>query len=118
MRLVLRLVLAVLALFLVFVMSRPGKFHIERSTTISAPAEIVYAQIADYHKWAAWSPWEHLDPNMKKDFAGTDGAVGASYHWEGNKDVGEGRMTTTAVEPPNRMAIKGDYILDGPTMLS
>lgn len=104
-----RVVLVALVAFLIMVALRPGAFHIERSATISAPAEIVYAQIADYHKWEAWSPWAKLDPAMKTEFTG-NGEAGSTYYWIGNKKVGEGRMTTTAATPASRLEMKLEFL--------
>ncbi|HEY7726783.1 MAG TPA: SRPBCC family protein [Anaeromyxobacteraceae bacterium] len=94
------LVLAVLvAAFVVVVATRPSAYRYQRAATIAAPPALVQAQVADFHRWAAWSPWEHLDPAMKKTFAGPAQGVGAAYHWAGNDKVGEGRMTITGVTP-------------------
>lgn len=75
-------------------------YTVERSTTINAPAEKIYAQIADFHNWRSWSPWDDLDPNMKRTYSGADSGVGAGYAWSGNRKAGEGEMKITeAVEP-------------------
>jgi len=81
--------LAVLvAALAVVIATRPGTYRVTRSTTVSAPPAVAYAQVADFHRWDAWSPWAHLDPNMQTTFSGADGAVGASYSWKGNDQVG------------------------------
>lgn len=105
------LVLLVLVLgFAGYVASRPSEFSIERSATVAASPATLYPHIADFHQWAAWSPWERLDPNMKKTFEGDPMAVGSSYHWAGNDSVGEGRMTITEADPSNRVAIRLEFI--------
>jgi uncharacterized protein YndB with AHSA1/START domain len=96
--------------FVGFVATRPGTFHIERSTSIAAPAEVVYAQIADFHAWPAWSPWEHLDPQMQRTFDGAPSGVGAIYSWTGNDKVGEGRMTITDAQPAQNLGIKLEFL--------
>ncbi len=101
---------ALIVVFLIVVATRPDTYHVERSTTISAAPEAVYAQVADFHKWEAWSPWEKLDPKMKKTYEGTQGSVGASYAWEGNDDVGAGKMTVLAVEPNKRFQVDLHFI--------
>jgi len=68
-------------------------FRISRSTTIAAPAERIAPHIDDFHAWERWSPYEKLDPAMKKSFAGAQRGVGASYSWEGNSKAGAGSMT-------------------------
>ncbi|HRI66721.1 MAG TPA: SRPBCC family protein [Polyangium sp.] len=101
---------ALIVLLLIVVATRPDTYHVERSTTISATPEVVYGNVADFHKWEAWSPWEKLDPKMKKTYDGTQGSVGASYAWNGNDDVGEGKMTILSVEPNKRIDIDLHFI--------
>jgi carbon monoxide dehydrogenase subunit G len=110
MKSLLRLLLIVIVVFLAYVASRPGTFHIERSARIAAPADVVFAKIADFHQWAAWSPWEKLDPQMVKTFGGPESGTGATYHWVGNKDVGEGNMAITEARPNDKVTIKLDFI--------
>ncbi len=105
------IVLLVLVVGLVaFIATRPGQFHVERSTTVAAAPEAVFAQVEDLHRWAAWSPWEKLDPQMKKDFSGAPAGVGSVYHWVGNDKVGEGRMTITETQPGRRLRILLEFI--------
>jgi uncharacterized protein YndB with AHSA1/START domain len=101
---------ALLALFLVFVASRPGSFHVERSTRINAPPDKVFALIDDFHQWSAWSPWEKLDPAMKRTHSGAQSGQGAVYEWQGNGRVGAGRMEITQATVPSRVAIKLDIL--------
>ena len=81
------LVLGVLA---VIVATRPSEFRIERATTIAAPAPMVFAQVNDFHKWEAWSPWAKLDPQVKNSYEGAPAGQGAVFAWAGNDKVGEG----------------------------
>jgi len=105
------LVLAVLlAVLLVVIATRPSTYRVERSATAAAPAEVVYAQIADFHRWAAWSPWEKLDPGMKRTFDGAAVGEGAGYSWSGNDKVGEGRMTVTAARPGEQVVIRLEFL--------
>jgi hypothetical protein len=74
---------------------RPAGFRITRSATMAAPAAAVFAQVNDFHRWQAWSPWEKLDPAMQRTFAGAPSGAGAVYAWNGNKKAGAGRLTIT-----------------------
>ena len=96
--------------FLGVAMTQPDTFKVERSTEIAAPAEKSYALVADFHEWAKWSPWEKLDASMKKTFSGAPTGVGQVYEWEGNKDVGKGRMTLTAADPGKLVGIKLEFL--------
>lgn len=74
-------------------------FRIARSATIAAPPERIAPHIQDLHAWEKWSPYEKLDPQMKKTFSGAERGVGASYAWEGNSKAGAGSMTITEATP-------------------
>ena len=101
---ILKKVLVVLVLgiggFLVFAMTRPDTYRVERSQRIEAPAEVVFAQLDNFKAWSAWSPWEKRDPAVRRTFDGPASGVGAGYTWDGNKEVGQGRMTITESKPP------------------
>jgi hypothetical protein len=101
---------AVVVLFVIIVATRPGAFHIERSVSIAAPAENAFVQVNDFHAWAAWSPWEKIDPAMKRTFEGAPAGPGAGYSWLGNDKVGEGRMTILDSSKPSRVSIKLEFI--------
>jgi len=102
-------VAAVVAVVALLVVTRPSTFHIERSTEIAAPAESAFAQVNDFHAWQAWSPWEKVDPQMKRTFEGAPAGVGAAYAWAGNGKVGEGRMTIERSEMPSLVSIKLEF---------
>jgi len=103
-------VAAVIVLFTIVVMTRPATFHIERSIGVAAPPAAVFAQVNDFHTWAAWSPWEKLDPQMKKTFEGPATGVGSMYAWTGNDKVGEGKMTIQKSDPPSQVLIKLEFL--------
>jgi uncharacterized protein YndB with AHSA1/START domain len=79
-------------------------FRYERSTTISAPAEKVFALIDDFRAWSRWSPYEKLDPAMQKQYSGEARGVGAAYAWTGKK-AGTGSMVITEAAPASRVVI-------------
>jgi hypothetical protein len=101
---------AVIVLLVIAILLQPTKFRIERSITMAAPPEAAFAQVDDFHAWAAWSPWEKLDPAMKRSFDGAPSGAGAKYAWVSNKDVGEGRMTIEKSDPPNEVQIKLEFL--------
>jgi uncharacterized protein YndB with AHSA1/START domain len=87
-------------------------YTVERSAQIDAPPERIYDQIADFHNWTTWSPWEGLDPEMKRTYSGSDSGTNAVYSWSGNRKAGQGRMTITSVSEPSRVAI--DLVFEKP----
>jgi len=84
--------------FVAIVTMQPSDFRISRSLVMSAPPEAVFAQVIDFHKWQAWSPWVKMDPAAKNDYGGPGAGVGAMFHWAGNRQVGEGTMTITEIQ--------------------
>ena len=103
-------VVVALGAFFLFVSTRPAIYHVERSRTIAAPVEVVFALVSDLSAFSSWSPWQKLDPNMKSELQGTAGAVGQRYHWAGNDDVGEGNMTTTALTAPSSVSQNLEFL--------
>jgi uncharacterized protein YndB with AHSA1/START domain len=101
---------AVVAVLLVVVATRPADYRVERSLVIQAPPDTLFGAVADFHAWDKWSPWAKLDPAMKTDFQGPTGEVGSSYSWTGNDKVGEGRMTITAVQPGRQVKVKLEFL--------
>lgn len=102
-------VIAVVAVFLVVVALQPADFRVERSATMRAPASAAYAQVNDFNNWRAWSPWEKIDPALKRSYEGPKAGTGAVYAWQGNKDVGEGRMTITESRPGELVRIRLEF---------
>src|SRR5262249_6149457 len=70
----------------------------------------VFAQVNDFHRWAAWSPWAKLDPNAKNTFEGPSEGTGSVFRWAGNNEVGEGSMTITESKPHERVRIRLDFV--------
>ncbi|HXB22722.1 MAG TPA: SRPBCC family protein [Candidatus Solibacter sp.] len=99
-----------LAALLAYAATKPGAFRVERATSIKAPQERIFALINDFHRWDSWSPWEKLDPAMKRTHGGATSGKGAVYEWEGNGKVGAGRMEITDTSPSSKVTIKLDFI--------
>src|SRR5689334_6572251 len=103
--------IAVIIVLLVIVIAmQPSQFRITRSAKIGAPADVVFAQVNDFHNWDAWSPWAKLDPAVKNTFAGAPSGKGAIFAWSGNDKVGEGRMTLIESHPNDLIQIKLEFI--------
>src|SRR5688572_28539818 len=96
---ILIVLIVIVIVFLIIVALQPGSFRVVRSAKIAAPAPAIFEKINDFHRWAEWSPWDKIDPDMKRIFEGPPAGVGAVYRWIGNKNVGEGSMTITESRP-------------------
>ena len=98
------LIVAVLA----FAATKPDSFRIQRTASIQAPPEKILPLISDLHAWSAWNPFEK-DPAMKKTYSGAASGRGAVYEWDGNSQVGAGRMEILDVTP-EKVTIKLDFL--------
>jgi len=108
-----KVLLAIVALLVVFaavVATRPAEFRLERSLKMAASPAVAFAQVEDFHRWEAWSPWAKLDAAMKTKYEGPASGNGASYWWSGNDKVGEGRMTITDVKPAEQVTVKLEFL--------
>ena len=103
-------VIAAVAAVLVLAAKKPATFRIARSIRIAAPPERIFALIEDFRAWSAWSPWEKRDPALKRSYAGAPRGQGAVYAWEGNRNVGQGRMEIVDAPAPSRVAIQLDFL--------
>jgi hypothetical protein len=74
-------------------------FSLSRTTRIDTAPAVVHALIDDFREWQRWSPWEGLDPDLRREYSGPDHGVGSTYGWSGNKKAGEGEMRIAASTP-------------------
>src|SRR5882672_5012099 len=102
-------VVVLIAGVLAYSATKPDTFRVQRSTSIKAPPEKIAAALSDFHGWEAWSPWEKMDPAMKRSYSGAAKGKGAAYAWEGNSKVGQGRMEITEAAP-SRVAMDLDFV--------
>jgi uncharacterized protein YndB with AHSA1/START domain len=87
---------------------RPNTWHVERSTVMAAPRPVVWALVSDVSRYAEWSPFLK-DPEMKKEVVANPGVVGSTYAWDGNAEVGAGKMTYTNAKPGERIDIALEF---------
>jgi uncharacterized protein YndB with AHSA1/START domain len=99
----------IVAVFAGIVAMQPDEFRIVRSRTIDAPAAKVFPFVNDFHQWESWSPWAKLDPNAKNTFEGPSEGEGAIFSWDGNDEVGSGRMTIMESRPDELVKIKLEF---------
>jgi uncharacterized protein YndB with AHSA1/START domain len=102
-------VLVLIAALLGYAATKPDTFRVQRAASIKAPPEKIFPLISDFKSWSAWSPWEKLDPAMKRTHSGPASGKGAVYEWAGNKEVGAGRMEIVEASPPSRVKIQLDF---------
>jgi uncharacterized protein YndB with AHSA1/START domain len=108
---IIAVVLAVaIAIVLILAATKPDTFRVQRAATIKAPPEVIFALISDFHRWGSWSPWETRDPAMQRSFGGAASGKGAVYAWDGNRNVGSGRMEILDAQAPSKIVIKLDFL--------
>lgn len=109
-----RAVLAVAVIAVIAVLglaaTKPNTFRVERTVTVNAAPEKIFPLINDLREQNKWSPWDKKDPAMKRTFSGATKGVGAVYEWDGNKEIGAGRMEIMGSVAPSRVVMKLDFI--------
>lgn len=109
-KIIIIVILVLIAAILIYATSKPDTFRVQSSILIKAPPEKIFAILNDLHRWGVWSPYEKKDPAMKRSYGGAATGKGAVYEWEGNKNVGKGRMEIAESSVPSRLVIKLDFI--------
>jgi Polyketide cyclase / dehydrase and lipid transport len=99
------IVLILVAAVLIYAASRPDNFRIARQIAIDAPPEGIFPLINDFRAWGQWSPYERLDPGMKRMMGEITEGKGATYAWEGNGKVGAGNMVLSVSQPSSLVAV-------------
>jgi carbon monoxide dehydrogenase subunit G len=106
------LVIAVIVILLI-ALQKPDTFRVQRSIGIKAPPDKIFPFISDFSNWPSWSPYEKKDPAMQRTMGNAaPGAApagkGATYEWNGDKNVGHGRMEILEAQP-EKIVIKLDF---------
>ena len=103
-------VIVLIVAVLIYAATRPDTFRIQRSASINAPPDKIFTILNDFHRSESWSPYEKKDPMMKRTFSGAASGKGAVYEFDGNKEVGKGRLTITDTVPPSKVTIALDIV--------
>jgi hypothetical protein len=69
------------------------------SVTIKGDAAKTYDMVRYLSNFPKWSPFLAQDPTIQYSVKGTDGTVGAQYHWNGNGGKDLGFQEIVKVEP-------------------
>ena len=107
---IIAVVLAIaIAVVLILAATKSSTLRVQRATSIRASADKIFPMINDFHQWRGWSPYEDRDPALKRTYEGPASGKGAVYAWDGNKNVGSGRMEILETSVPSRITIKLDF---------
>jgi hypothetical protein len=86
-------VVALIVLLLLMALFIKKEYIIQKEITINKSSKEVYSYIRFLRNQEQYSKWVMTDPDMKKEFKGTDGNVGFVYKWDSeNKNVGKGEQ--------------------------
>jgi Polyketide cyclase / dehydrase and lipid transport len=88
--------------------TKPDTFRVQRAASIKAPPEKIFPFLNDLHNFASWSPYEKKDPAMKRTHSGAPSGKGAVYEWDGDKNVGAGRLAIANASPPSKVTLNLD----------
>ena len=108
-KIVVIIIVVAIAAVLGYASTQSDVLRVERSTTIKAPPEKIFGVLNDFHNWQSWSPYEKLDPEMKRTLSGADNGKGAVYAWDGAGKAGAGRMEIIESAPASKVTIKLDF---------
>ena len=102
-------VVIAIAGILIYAATKPDSFRVRRVVLINAPSDKVFPLINDMKAWTVWSPYEKKDPAMKRTYGAVTAGKGATYAWEGNKEVGQGSMEIVE-SGPKKILLKLDFL--------
>ncbi|MPY73978.1 MAG: polyketide cyclase [Alphaproteobacteria bacterium] len=102
-------VVVLIAAVLIYAATKPDTFRVERTASIKAPPEKIHPLLNSFKQHTAWSPWEKKDPAMKRAYSGAESGKGSVYEWDGNSDIGKGRIEITETTP-SKVAMKLDFL--------
>jgi hypothetical protein len=102
-------VVVAIAGILLYAATKPDSFRVQRVVLINAPSDKVFPLINDIKAWTAWSPYEKKDPAMKRSYGAVTAGKGATYAWDGDKNVGQGSIEMIE-SGPRKIVIKLDFL--------
>ena len=109
-KIILIVVVVLVIALLAFAATKPDSVQVQRTASIKAPPEKIFPLIDDFQNWGSWSPYENKDPAMKRTRSGPASGKGAVYEWDGDKNVGNGRMEITESSPASKIVIQLDFL--------
>jgi hypothetical protein len=102
-------VVVAIAGILLYAATKPDSFRVQRTVLINAPSDKVFPLINDVKAWTVWSPYEKKDPAMKRTYGAVTAGKGATYAWDGDKNVGQGSMEIVE-SSPRKIVLKLDFL--------
>lgn len=107
---ILAVIAGIIILLLLLGLVAPKGYTIEREIIINKPTNDVFHYIKHLKNQDHYSKWVMMDPDMKKDFRGTDGNVGFVYAWDGNKKAGKGEQEIKGIVEGQKLDVEVRFI--------
>ncbi len=99
-----------LAVILIYAVTKPDTFTVQRSVSIKATPGKIFPLISNLRVFNTWEPFSKKDPATKIVHSGPDSGKGAKYEWTGNNQVGSGRLEITDTTGLSRIIMKLDML--------
>lgn len=94
---ILSVVAGLIFLALIIALFMKKRYNTHQEITIRLPKQKVFDYLKLIRNQDNFNKWIMIDPNMKKEYKGTDGTAGFIYAWNGNKEAGEGEQEIKAI---------------------
>ncbi len=106
-RKILFVVITVIAILLIIPLFVSGDYRAEREVKVNRNVSEVFDYIKHLKNQDNYGVWAKKDPDMHKEFKGTDGTVGFISGWTSDKkDVGRGEQEITMIEQNKRIEME------------
>ena len=102
-------VVVAIAGILLYAATKPDSFRVQRAVLVNAPPDTVFPLLNDIKAWTVWSPYEKKDPAMKRTYGAVTAGKGATYAWDGDKNVGQGSIEIVE-SGPRKILLKLDFV--------
>ncbi|WJS96729.1 SRPBCC family protein [Flavobacterium johnsoniae] len=101
---ILVVLILIISIILIAAYFMPKEYAVEREITINKPVDSVFNYVKSLKNQNEFSVWANMDPKMKVNYKGTDGAVGSISSWESDvKEVGVGEQEITKITENKRI---------------
>ncbi len=101
------LMVAAIAVFLVYAAMQPDTFSVSRTARIQAPADKIFPLIDDLKVMNTWNPFVKDDPKTVLKYSGPDRGAGAMNEFGGGSS-GAGRIAIIESQTPSRVVMQLD----------
>lgn len=98
-------------ILLIVALFAKNEYAVERVITIKQPKEKIFNYLKLLKNQDNFSKWALMDPNMTKEYRGTDGTVGFVSAWDSNeKNVGKGEQEIKKITEGERIDFEIRFI--------